>query len=92
MAKKIQISTIREMASVQVLRIDAAFVARIVELEILAKDIACDLANLESGCTEDEPEAEIAAPMLTYWRTDLEKVHNLLQDIKLAFLCEEDNG
>lgn len=91
MAKKIQISTIREVADVQVIRIDAAFVARVVETEMLAKDIACDLANLESGCTEDEPEAEIAAPTLTYWRMDLEKVHNLLQDIKLAFFREPND-
>lgn len=91
MAKKIQISTIREMADVQVIRIDAAFVARVVEGEILAKDITCDLANLESGCTEDEPKAEIAAPTLTYWRMDLEKVYNLLQDIKLAFFREPND-
>jgi len=89
MANKIQISTIRKFADVQVIELNANFIARVVEGEILAKDTVRSLANLESACDEDNPTAEINASTLTYLRMDLEKVWNLLQGMKQAFLDEE---
>ena len=89
MTNKIQISTVHKEADVQVIELNAQFIARIVESEILAKDIMADITNFEDSCDEEATRAEIAAPTLAYWRMDLEKVWSLLNNVKQAFLCEE---
>ena len=89
MANKIQISTIRKEADVQVIELNAQFIARVVESEILTKDIVANLDHMESACDEETPYIKMECPTLTYWRMDLEKVWNLLQDVKQAFLYEE---
>ena len=89
MTNKIQISTVHKEADVQVIELNAQFIARIVESEILAKDIMDDITNFEDSCNEEATRAEIAAPTLAHWRMDLEKVWSLLNNVKQAFLCEE---
>lgn len=89
MTNKIQISTVHKEADVQVIELNAQFIARIVEGEILTKGIMANLKSLENACDEDTPAIKIDAPTFTYWRIDIEKVWNLLSDVKQAFLCED---
>ena len=89
MANKIQISTVRKEADVQVIELNAQFIARVVESETLTRFIMTSLDHMESTCDDELPYAKVECPTLTYWRMDLEKVWNLLQDVKKAFLDEE---
>ena len=51
MAKKIQISTIREMASVQVIRLDANFIAKVAKKQMqLQQEIDNLKETIENGC------------------------------------------
>lgn len=57
MAKKIQISTIREMASIQVIRLDANFIAKAMKKQMqLQREIDDLKERIENGCTLSDNE------------------------------------
>lgn len=85
MTNKIQISTVHKEADVQVIELNAQFIARVVESEFLTRNVMGAMSSTKHHVDENE-HLEAA---LDCWVDDLEKVWSLLSNVKQAFLCEE---
>lgn len=85
MANKIQISTIRKMANVQVIELNANFITRVVESEFLTRNVMGAMSSTKHHVDEDE-HLEAA---LDCWVDDLEKVWELLNGLKNVFMFDD---
>lgn len=84
MANRIQISTIRKMADVQVIELNANFIARVVESEFLTRNLMGAMSSTK--LIEDQDEHLEAA--LSCWVDDLQTVWELLNGLKQVFLFD----
>lgn len=99
MAKKIQMSTIREMANVQVIRIDAALVARVIEAEIkLSNGWNFTVAKAEEGNrqpeylgTEDGFTVPLHSEELKQLQDNLASACVLLAQLKHALMEDDED-
>lgn len=85
MANRIQISTIRKMADVQVIELNANFITRVVESELLTHNLMRAMSSTKHHVDEDE-HLEAA---LSCWVDDLQTVWELLHGLKQVFLFDE---
>lgn len=84
MAKKIQISTIREMASVQVIRLDANFIAKAVKKQMqLQQEIDSLKETIENGCILSD------ANLVDHYN-NLSAVQSFLDELEAAFNEEDE--
>lgn len=82
MANKIQISTIRKVANVQVIELNANFITRVVESEFLTRNLMGAMSSTKRIVDEDAP----LAVALNCWVDDLQTVWELLNGLKRVFL------
>lgn len=85
MANKIQISTIRKVANVQVIELNANFITRVVESELLTRNLMGAMSSTKHHVDEDE-HLEAA---LSCWVDDLQTVWELLNGLKQVFLFDD---
>lgn len=84
MAKKIQISTIREMANVQVIRLDANFVAKAVKKQMqLQREIDNLKETIENGCILSD------ANLVDHYN-NLSAVQSFFDELEAAFNEEDE--
>lgn len=84
---KIQVSTVRKIANVQVIELNAAFVARVVEAKIVAKNVISRYEKMledEEGYTTHE----LVATKINL--NDTQLLSNLLEDINAAFVANDE--
>ncbi len=85
MAKKIQISTIREMASVQVIRLDANFIAKAVKKQMqLQQEIDKLDSMISMGCVLSDNE-------LVDHHNRLLTIQEFFKELESAFNEDEEN-
>lgn len=96
--KKIQMSTVRKMADVQVIELNAALIARVVEAQLTTSNLHLMIRNgvktIEAGVHHDYDEAgdllSFNIDDLKTMANDLDSAVSLLNDLKSAFLDNED--
>lgn len=84
MANRIQISTIRKMADVQVIELNANFITRVVESEVLTHNLLGAMSSTKHHVDDEHLEAA-----LDCWVDDLQTVWELLNGLKNVFLFDE---
>lgn len=85
MTNKIQISTVHKEADVQVIELNAQFIARVVESEFLTRNVMGAMSSTKHHVDENE-HLETA---LDCWVEDLEKVWELLNGLKNVFMSDD---